>query len=42
MKGIIIEVKQKHTFKQGNKISKTPVYPMFLNEIKICNYEEKL
>jgi len=37
--GVIIHVRDKNVFRQGNRISKKPVYPMFLNEIKIINYE---
>jgi len=37
--GVIIHLKDKYSFKQGNKISNKPVYPMFLNDIKIVNYD---
>lgn len=39
MVGIVIHLKDKYVFKQNNKISKKPIYPMFLNNLKIVNYE---
>lgn len=37
--GVVVHLKDKYVFKQGNKISKNPVYPIHLNEIKVVNYE---
>jgi hypothetical protein len=34
MKGTLISLKE-NLFKQDNKISKKPIYPMFLNELQI-------
>ena len=37
--GIIIHLKDKNVFKQGNKVSRDPVYPMFFKELRVINYE---
>lgn len=34
MKGTLVTLKE-NVFKQGNKISKTPVYPIFLSELSV-------
>ena len=37
--GVVIHTKNKYSFKQNNKISMIPVYPIFLKDLKIVNYD---
>ena len=37
--GVVVHLKEKYSFMQGNKISKIPVYPLMLKDLKIVNYE---
>jgi len=37
--GVLIHLKEKYCFKQNNKISRKPVYPMILKDLQVVNYE---
>jgi len=35
MKGVVVLLKDKNVFKQENKISSNPIYPMYLKKMEI-------
>ena len=37
--GVVVHTRDKYCFKQSNKISRIPIYPIMLKELRIVNYE---